>query len=128
MTSTTEFIHPINAPWLRIPGPSPRIASAEPDHTSLISCAPNGKEPSPLVRNADIDAFDELIQRHRGACVKRATLIVHNLSDAEDAVQSAFRKAFQYREQFQGNGCFAAWLGRIVENECLMRIRKERNA
>jgi len=53
---------------------------------------------------------------------------MHNLSDAEDAVQSAFRKAFQYREQFQGNGCFAAWLGRIVENECLMRIRKEGNA
>jgi RNA polymerase sigma-70 factor (ECF subfamily) len=53
---------------------------------------------------------------------------MRNRSDAEDAVQSAFRKAFQHREQFQGTGTFAAWLSRIVENECLMRIREERSA
>lgn len=53
---------------------------------------------------------------------------MHDRSDAEDAVQSAFRKAFQHREQFQGNGRFVAWLGRIVKNECLMRICKERSA
>ena len=60
--------------------------------------------------------------------MKRAYMILRNTDDAEDAVQSAFRKAFQHRHQFHGNGAFAAWLGRIVENECLMRIRKQRNA
>jgi RNA polymerase sigma-70 factor (ECF subfamily) len=60
--------------------------------------------------------------------MRRALLILRNTDDAEDAVQSAFRKAFQHRDQFQGNGAFAAWLSRIVENECLMRIRKQRSA
>jgi RNA polymerase sigma-70 factor (ECF subfamily) len=60
--------------------------------------------------------------------MKRALLMLRIRSDAEDAVQSAFRKAFQHRDQFQGNGTFAAWLRRIVENECLMRMREERRA
>ncbi len=55
-------------------------------------------------------------------------LIVRNRTDAEDEVQNSFWKAFQCLEQFRGEGTFAAWLGRIVENQCLMRIRQERNA
>ena len=53
---------------------------------------------------------------------------MHNLSAAEDAVQSACRRAFQCLEQFQGKGTFAGWLARIVENQCLMKLREERNA
>ena len=92
------------------------------------SSVPNDEELTELARKGDIDAFSKLIQRHTGMCTRRALLIMHNLNDAEDVVQSAFRKAFQYREQFQANGAFAAWLGRIVENECLTRIREKRNA
>jgi len=58
----------------------------------------------------------------------RAMLIVRNRGDAEDEVQNACWKAFQYRQQFRGEGSFAAWLTRIVENQCLMRIRQQRNA
>ena len=77
---------------------------------------------------SDVEAFDELIQSHKDICMRRALALIHNRSDAEDAVQIALRKAFQHREQFHGKGPFAAWLGRIVENECLMWIRKERSA
>jgi RNA polymerase sigma-70 factor (ECF subfamily) len=80
-----------------------------------------------LARNPDVAAFDELLQHHRDICIRRALVMMRNRSDAEDSVQSAFRKAFEHRDQFQGNGTFAAWLGRIVENECLMRIRKQRS-
>ena len=73
-------------------------------------------------------AFGELIQRHRTTCLKRAMLMIRNRSDAEDEVQNAFWKAFQRLEQFRGEGTFAAWLNRIVENQCLMRIREERNS
>src|SRR5438034_3971582 len=55
-------------------------------------------------------------------------LIVRNRGDAEDEVQNACWKAFQYRGQFRGEGSFVAWLTRIVENQCLMRIRQQRNA
>lgn len=136
MLSTTEFIHPTNfsikphssPPLIGHPLHSAPITSVEPDRASLIPYSPNVKELPTLAQSAEVAAFDELIQRHRDMCIKRALRILRNLSDAEDAVQSGFRKAFQHRYQFQGNGTFAAWLSRIVENECLMRIRKARSA
>ena len=79
-------------------------------------------------RGGDARAFGELIQRHRSACLKRAMLMIRNRSDAEDEVQNAFWKAFQRLDQFRGEGTFAAWLSRIVENQCLMRIREARNS
>jgi RNA polymerase sigma-70 factor, ECF subfamily len=78
-------------------------------------------------RNGDVQAFGDLVERHRSACLKRAMLIMRNRSDAEDEVQNAFWKAFQRLDQFRGEGTFGAWLSRIVENQCLMRIREERN-
>jgi RNA polymerase sigma-70 factor, ECF subfamily len=78
-------------------------------------------------RGGDVRAFGELIERHRGLCLKRAMLMMRNRSDAEDEVQNAFWKAFQRLDQFRGEGTFGAWLSRIVENQCLMRIREERN-
>src|SRR6516165_3500786 len=96
------------------PGGHPAAASEE----DLVASAKNGNK----------EAFGELIQRHRAACLKRAMVMIRNRSDAEDEVQNAFWKAFQRLEQFRGEGTFAAWLSRIVENQCLMRIREERNS
>ena len=78
-------------------------------------------------RLGDVHAFGELIERHRSVCLKRAMLMMRNRSDAEDEVQNAFWKAFQRLDKFRGEGTFGAWLRRIVENQCLMRIREERN-
>src|SRR6185503_10012013 len=78
--------------------------------------------------NGDATAFGQLIKQHQSACLSRAMLIVRNRGDAEDEVQNACWKAFQYRDQFRREGTFAAWLTRIVENQCLMRIRQQRNA
>jgi RNA polymerase sigma-70 factor, ECF subfamily len=105
-----------------------QMPAVEPNRTTLIPRPPNRDEPAAFAPNADGVLFEELTERHRDICMKRALAILRNTDDAEDAVQSAFRKAFQHRQQFHGNGAFAAWLGRIVENECLMRIRKQRNA
>jgi RNA polymerase sigma-70 factor (ECF subfamily) len=93
-------------------------AAAFATEEDLISAAKKG----------DAEAFGELIERHRKSCLKRATTMIRNRSDAEDEVQNAFWKAFQRLDQFRAEGTFAAWLGRIVENQCLMRIREARNA
>jgi RNA polymerase sigma-70 factor (ECF subfamily) len=79
-------------------------------------------------RAGDVLAFGELIKRHWSSCLKRATLMLRNRSDAEDEVQNAFSKALQRIDQFRGDGSFSAWLNRIVENQCLMRIREGQNA
>jgi RNA polymerase sigma-70 factor (ECF subfamily) len=81
-----------------------------------------------LARSGNVTAFGELIQRHYNSCLKRAMLMIRNRGDAEDEVQNACWKAFQRLEQFRGEGTFGAWLNRIVENQCLMRIREGRNS
>ena len=79
-------------------------------------------------RQGDTTAFGELIKRHYNMCVKRAASFIRNPTDAEDEVQNACWKAFERLAQFRGDGSFSAWLSRIVENQCLMRIREDRRA
>jgi RNA polymerase sigma-70 factor (ECF subfamily) len=79
-------------------------------------------------RQGDTTAFGELIKRHYSSCLKRAASLIRNPTDAEDEVQNACWKAFERLAQFRGDGTFAAWLSRIVENQCLMRIREDRQA
>lgn len=79
-----------------------------------------------LARQGDTHAFGELIRQNYNTCLKRARWMMRNRSDAEDEVQNACWKAFQRLDQYRGEGTFAAWLSRIVENQCLMRIREER--
>ena len=81
-----------------------------------------------LARHGDTAAFGELIKRHYSMCLKRATSFIRNPTDAEDEVQNACWKAFERLAQFRGDGSFSAWLNRIVENQCLMRIREDRRA
>ncbi len=92
--------------------------SGDPSEETLVAAAKAG----------DTAAFGELIKRHRKASLKRAMMMIRNRNDAEDEVQTAFCKAFQRLDQFRGEGTFAAWLARIVENQCLMRIREARNS
>jgi len=113
--STIAIVHPTN---LSI---QPSIKSG----ATRISSPENKQLPA---QDTDTAVFGELIQSHRDACIKRAFLIMRNHSEAEDVVQNAFRKAFQHRDQFKGEGSFAAWLHRIVENECLMRLRGQGTA
>ena len=100
--------------------------------SSGISSGANADDPDKelvlLARRGNRDAFAKLIQRHFAACLKRASLILRNESDAEDEVQNAFAKAFECLDQFRFEGSFSAWLCRIVQNQCLMLMRERRQA
>jgi RNA polymerase sigma-70 factor, ECF subfamily len=99
-----------------------RVADTEDDR------AERERELVELARQGDKAAFGELIERHYKPCLKLATSIIRNATDAEDEVQNACWKAFQRLNQFRGDGTFSAWLSRIVENQCLMRLRQERQS
>ena len=90
------------------------------------SATHNEQELIAMARQGDTDAFGELIERHYSMCLKRASSFIRNPTDAEDEVQNACWKAFERLSQFRGEGTFSAWLSRIVENQCLMRIREDR--
>jgi RNA polymerase sigma-70 factor (ECF subfamily) len=73
-------------------------------------------------------AFAELIQRHRSSCMKLAMSILRDRQDAEDEVQNAAWKAFEHINQFQRDARFSTWLTRILVNQCLMRLRRQKRA
>jgi RNA polymerase sigma-70 factor, ECF subfamily len=93
-------------------------ASSGPTDTQLVDRAKRG----------DQGAFDELVRRHRPTCVNLATSILRDRGEAEEEAQNACWKAFLYISQFRGEADFSTWLLRIVENQCLMLIRKKRRA
>jgi RNA polymerase sigma-70 factor (ECF subfamily) len=81
-----------------------------------------------LARLGDDTAFTELMNRHRSICFALASSILRDRSDAEDEVQNAIWKAYSHLDQFNHEAKFSTWLTRIVVNQCLMRLRKDRRA
>lgn len=81
-----------------------------------------------MAQRGDDQAFTELIRRHQSSCLKLAISVLRDLPDAEDQVQNSFWNAFEHIGQFQGESKFSTWLGRIVVNQCLMRLRQKKRA
>src|SRR4051794_5456583 len=81
-----------------------------------------------LAQTGDRNAFGQLISRHYQSCVKIATSIVRNRSEAEEKVQQAIWKSFEHLNQYLGEAEFFTWLIRIVVNECRMLLRERKRA
>ena len=77
-------------------------------------------------KSGDVAVFEELVKRYDGKLFRIAQHLTHNREDAEDIVQEAFLKAFQYLGQFRENSKFSTWLIRITLNQSLMKLRKRR--
>jgi len=93
----------------------------------------SGRTDADLVAEAsggDIEAFAELSRRYRNAYTRFAVRMVGDRDDAEDALQSAFIRAYRALEQCREPERFGAWLYQIVVNECrtfvARRARRER--
>ncbi len=81
-----------------------------------------------LAQRGDNEASGELMERHQSACKRLAYSVLRDKQDAEDEVQNAMWKAYEHLGQFQRDAKFSTWLSRIVLNQCLMRLRKDKRA
>ena len=81
-----------------------------------------------MAQGGDNEAFTELIERHQPTCKRLAFSVLKDKQDAEDEVQNALWKAYEHIGQFQRDAKFSTWLSRIVLNQCLMRLRKDKRA
>jgi RNA polymerase sigma-70 factor (ECF subfamily) len=81
-------------------------------------------------RQGDLAAFAELSRRYRDRYMRFALRIVGNRDDAEDAMQSAFIRAYRAIDRCRDPSRVGAWLYQIVANECrtfvIRRTRRER--
>ena len=78
------------------------------------------------VLEGETDLFYELIRPYERGVFLSAVSILGNDADAEDAAQEAVLKAYKYLARFRQESKFSTWLIRIVINESLMKLRKDR--
>ena len=69
--------------------------------------------------------FEEKVLPHMDAAYSFARWIMGNEQDAEDMVQEAYLRAFQYFSGFQGDSS-RAWLLTIVRNTCFTWLHQNR--
>jgi len=123
-----QFEPLLTAATISEPAQAPESPVAAPERPEAETSDESEQALVELSRQGDVNAFGQLIQRHYSTCLKRALSMMRNRGDAEDEVQNTCWKAFHRLEQFRGEGTFGAWLSRIVENQCLMRIRESRQS
>jgi RNA polymerase sigma-70 factor, ECF subfamily len=79
-------------------------------------------------RGKDRHAIRLIIQRHNQRLFRVARSIVRDDGEAEDVLQEAYCNAFANLETFRGECQLGTWLARIVMNEALGRLRRQRPA
>src|SRR6476620_5646049 len=83
-------------------------------------------EPDPdldRARDGDREAFGRLVKRHQRRVYAAALHILGNHSDADDATQETFVRAFRGLSTFDGRADFFTWLYRITVNTALNSLR-----
>ncbi len=84
---------------------------------------------SELVRQAargDQASFAEIVHLHQQVVYNVAYRMLGNVSDAEDAAQDAFIRAYKFFDKFDLDRPLAPWLKRITVNVCLNRLIAEK--
>jgi len=74
----------------------------------------------------DQAAFEALMRRHNGKLFRVARAILKDDAEAEEALQDAYLDAYRHMGDFRGGARLSTWLTRIVINQALMRLRKQK--
>lgn len=79
------------------------------------------------VVEGDKEAFRYFIKMYQEMAISIAISMIKNRVDALDVVQNSFVLAFKGIKNFKGDSKFSSWLYKIVLNESLKHIRKNKN-
>lgn len=75
---------------------------------------------------AAVEAFESLMRKHNGRLFRIARAILKDDAEAEDALQDGYLDAYRNIDGFRGGSQLGTWLTRIVINQALGRLRKQK--
>lgn len=78
-------------------------------------------------RKGDSKAQRDIYEKYSPTMFAVCRSYVIELQEAEDILICGFTKAFQKIDQFKGEGSFEGWLRRIIVNEALSYIRRNKS-
>lgn len=73
-------------------------------------------------RKAQRALFDQFGEQMMALCMRYAG----NKNEAQDMLQEGFVKVFEKLEQFRGDGPLGGWIRRVMVNEALLYIRRNK--
>ncbi len=79
------------------------------------------------VQSGRVESFRTLVERHKDRAFTLAVRMLRKRSDAEEALQDAFLRAFHALDEFRGEAKFTTWFYRILTNVCLTRLERSRS-
>jgi RNA polymerase sigma-70 factor (ECF subfamily) len=96
--------------------------------TSYAIALPSAAEGQLIEQAArgEVSAVRQIIRQHNQRLYRIARSILRDDSEAEDALQEAYARAFTNLGSFRGEARLGTWLARIVMNEALGRLRGRR--
>ncbi len=74
----------------------------------------------------DQDAFAEIVYTFQDAVYNLCYRLLGERTEAEDAAQEAFLKAYSNLNRYDSERAFKTWLLTIASNHCIDRLRKRR--
>jgi len=81
------------------------------------------------VRDGDINAFEQLVERHQRAVIGTVTKMLNNTTDSEDIAQQVFIRLWKSAKNYQVKAKFTTFLFTITKNlvfnESSRRARKK---
>ena len=78
-------------------------------------------------RKNNRQAQHALFQKMAGKMLSVVKRYITNTSEAEDTLMEGFVKVFSKLDQYEGGGSFEGWIRKIMVNEALMSIRKNKD-
>lgn len=78
------------------------------------------------VLEGDQDAFTDLVLQHERAVYNLTYRMLGDATEAEDAAQEAFIRAYRHLEKYDQTRPFRTWLLSIASHYCIDLIRKRR--
>lgn len=94
--------------------------------THLVDCSDEALVK--LAKAGNDQAFEELMRRSWDRSVGLAFCRLGNREDAIDEVQWSYWKAYTHLSTFTEEAKFSTWIGRIVINRCIMKLRSRKRA
>jgi RNA polymerase sigma factor (sigma-70 family) len=76
------------------------------------------------VIEGDQRAYAELVDRHKDRAMTLAVRMLKNRSEAEEALQDAFVRAYRALPSFERKSSFSTWFYRILFNVCSSALNK----
>lgn len=78
------------------------------------------------VLNGNVEAYTEIIRRHKQRIYRVVYRFAPDLHEANDLLQEVFIKIYRVLNQYDGKASFASWALRVASNLCIDHLRRRK--